>query len=80
VVNDASARPRRLFEDTKVVARATGAMRNRARVLDSTPGFDAVATQDTVTQLQAAVRKVLAAWARRGQPAGRAGPRGAAPR
>jgi Transposase domain (DUF772) len=36
-----SARPRRLFEDTKVVARATGAMRNRARVLDSTPVFGA---------------------------------------
>jgi len=53
----ASARPRRLFEDTKVVARATGAMRNRARVLDSTPVFDAVATQDTVTQLRAAIRK-----------------------
>src|SRR5213078_4472550 len=56
----ASARPRRLFEDTKVVARATGAMKNRARVLDSTPVFDAVATQDTVTQLRAAIRKVLA--------------------
>jgi len=56
----ASARPRRLFEDTKVAARAAGAMRNRARVLDSTPVFDAVATQDTVTQLRAAVRKVLA--------------------
>src|SRR5438094_809997 len=56
----ASARPRRLFEDTKVVARATGAMRDRARALDSTPVFDAVATQDTVTQLRAAIRKVLA--------------------
>src|SRR6266480_1770670 len=57
----ASARPRRLFEDTKVAARAAGAMKGRARVLDSTPVFDAVATQDTVTQLRAAVRKVLAA-------------------
>jgi hypothetical protein len=57
----ASARPRRLFEDTKVTARATGAMKNRARVLDSTPVYDAVATQDTVTQLRAAIRKVLAA-------------------
>jgi hypothetical protein len=55
----ASARPRRLFEDTKVVAKTTGAMRNRARVLDSTPVYDAVATQDTVTQLRAAIRKVL---------------------
>ena len=56
----ASARPRRLFEDTKIVARQTGAIRHRARVLDSTPLLDAVATQDTVTQLRAAVRKVLA--------------------
>jgi len=64
----ASARPRRLFEDTKVVARATGAMKNRARVLDSTPVFDAVATQDTVTQLRAAVRKVLAALDQAGSP------------
>jgi hypothetical protein len=55
----ASARPRRLFEDTKVAARAAGALRGRARVLDSTPVYDAVATQDTVTQLRAAVRKVL---------------------
>ena len=55
----ASDRPRRLFEDTKMVARATGAMRNRARVLDSTPVLDAVATQDTVTQLRAAIRRVL---------------------
>ena len=57
----ASARPRRLFEDTKAVAAATGAMRGRARVLDATAVFDAVATQDTVTQLRAAIRKVLAA-------------------
>src|SRR5205809_489043 len=64
----ASARPRRLFEDTKVVARATGAMKNRARVLDSTPVFDAVATQDTVTQLRAAIRKVLAALDQAGSP------------
>jgi hypothetical protein len=64
----ASARPRRLFEDTKVVARATGAMKHRARVLDSTPVLDAVATQDTVTQLRAAVRKVLAALDQAGSP------------
>lgn len=55
----ASERPRRLFEDTKVVARAAGALKGRARVLDSTPVYDAVATQDTVTQLRAAIRKVL---------------------
>jgi hypothetical protein len=65
----ASARPRRLFEDTKVAARAAGVMKNRARVLDSTPVYDAVATQDTVTQLRAAIRKVLAALDQAGSPA-----------
>jgi hypothetical protein len=55
----ASERPRRLFEDTRVVARQAGVMRDRVRVLDSTPLFDAVATQDTVTQLRAAIRKLL---------------------
>ncbi len=33
----ASARPRRLFEDVKVVAQASGALHHRARVFDSTP-------------------------------------------
>ena len=55
----ASERPRRLFEDTKVAAKTAGAMGNRVRVLDSTPLYDAVATQDTVTQLRAAIRKLL---------------------
>ena len=55
----ASQRPRRLFQDTKVVAKAAGALRGRARVLDSTPLYDAVATQDTVTQLRAAIRRLL---------------------
>src|SRR5215467_9289050 len=64
----ASARPRRLFEDTKMVARQAGAMKGRARVLDSTPVLDAVATQDTVTQLRAAVRKVLAGLDQAGSP------------
>jgi hypothetical protein len=54
-----SARPRRLFEDTKVVARQAGVLKDRVRVLDSTPLYDAVATQDTVTQLRAAIRKLL---------------------
>src|SRR3984957_10170465 len=63
-----SARPRRLFEDTKVVAKETGALKNRARVLDSTPLHDAVATQDTVTQLRAAIRKLLAALDQAGGP------------
>jgi hypothetical protein len=55
----ASERPRRLFEDTKVVAKATGALGQRTRVLDSTPIYDAVATEDTVTQLRAVIRKLL---------------------
>ena len=64
----ASDRPRRLFEDTKVAARAAGAIKGRARVLDSTAVYDAVATQDTVTQLRAAIRKVLAALGAAGSP------------
>ncbi len=55
----ASGRSRRLHEDVKVVARAAGVLKGRARVLDSTPLYDAVATQDTVTQLRAAIRKLL---------------------
>jgi hypothetical protein len=55
----ASGRERRMFEDTKVVATQAGALKGRARVLDSTPIYDAVATQDTITQLRAAIRKVL---------------------
>ena len=56
----ASDRPRRLFDDVNATARAVGLLRGRRRVLDSTPLFDAVATQDTVIQLRAAMRKVLA--------------------
>jgi hypothetical protein len=55
----ASPRPRRLFEDTKAVATEAGLLGGRARVLDSTPIYDAVATQDTVTQLRSAIRKLL---------------------
>jgi hypothetical protein len=57
----ASDRPRRLFDDVTTTARAAGLLRGRRRVLDSTPLFDAVATQDTVIQLRAAIRKVLTA-------------------
>jgi hypothetical protein len=57
----ASDRPRRLFDDVNTTARAAGLLRGRRRVLDSTPLFDAVATQDTVIQLRAAIRKVLTA-------------------
>ncbi len=42
-----------------MVAKETGALKSRARVLDSTPLHDAVATEDTVTQLRAAIRKLL---------------------
>ena len=55
-----SDRPRRLFDDVNTTARAAGLLRGRRRVVDSTPLFDAVATQDTVIQLRAAIRKVLA--------------------
>ena len=55
----ASARPRRLFEDTVSCAKRSGAVTSRVRVLDSTPLYDAVATQDTVTQVRAGIRKVL---------------------
>jgi hypothetical protein len=57
----ASDRPRRMFEDVTATARAAGLLRGRRRVLDSTPLYDAVATQDTVIQLRAAIRKLLLA-------------------
>ena len=56
-----SKRPRRLFEDTKEAAAEAGVLGNRVRVLDSTPIYDAVATQDTVTQLRSAIRRLLRA-------------------
>jgi Transposase domain (DUF772) len=56
-----SDRPRRLFEDVTVAARSAGLLRGRRRVFDSTSLYDAVATQDTVTQLRAAIRKLLMA-------------------
>ena len=57
----ASQRPRRLFDDVNTTARVAGLLRGRRRVLDSTPLLDAVATQDTVIQLRAAIRKLLTA-------------------
>jgi DDE family transposase/transposase-like protein DUF772 len=55
----ASARPRRVFEAVRQVVQATGVLAGRGRrVLDSTILEDAVATQDTVTQLVAAIRRV----------------------
>lgn len=55
----ASQRPHRLDEAVKQVAAQTGVLNGRSRrALDSTIFDDAVATQDTVTQLVAAIRKV----------------------
>ncbi len=55
-----SEQPRRIFDVSLGAARAAGLVSAR-RVLDSTPLYDAVATQDTVTMIRAALRQVLAA-------------------
>ena len=55
----ASERPQRIFEVVREVIDATGAVKGRRRrALDSTILDDAVARQDTVTQLIAQVRRV----------------------
>ncbi len=55
----ASKRPNRIFEAVNAVVLETGVLRGKnRRALDSTVLEDAVATQDTVTQLIAAVRRV----------------------
>ena len=55
----ASQRPNRIFEAVKAVVAQTGVLRGKTRrALDSTVLDDAVATQDTVTQLIAAIRRV----------------------
>src|SRR5215207_9656064 len=55
----ASGRPRRIFDAVRQVVEATGVLKGRGRrVLDSTILEDAVATQDTITQLVAAIRRV----------------------
>ena len=56
----ASSQPRRIFDAVLAAARSAGALSQR-RVLDSVPIYDAVATQDTATMLQRAIRAVLAA-------------------
>jgi hypothetical protein len=54
-----SARPDRISDAVKTVVRETGVLGGRhRRAVDSTILADAVATQDTVTQLVAAIRKV----------------------
>lgn len=54
----ASQDPNRIFTTVLDVARSAGLV-GRRRVLDSTPLYDAVATQDTVTMIRAAIRGVL---------------------
>src|ERR687889_631386 len=54
-----SARPDRIFDAVRDVIAATGVLSGKTRrVLDSTVLEDAVATQDTVTQLIASIRRV----------------------
>jgi hypothetical protein len=54
-----SQRPKRIFEAVGQVVQASGVLAGRRRrVLDSTILEDAVATQDTVIQLVAAIRRV----------------------
>src|SRR6266511_3760034 len=56
---DRSSRPHRINDAVKQVTEATGILRGRTRrAVDSTILADAVATQDTITQLIAAIRRV----------------------
>lgn len=56
----ASERPERIFDAVREVVAATGVLKGKTRrALDSTVMDDAVATQDTVTQLVGAIRRVL---------------------
>ncbi len=54
-----SERPKRIFEVTLDAATRAGIV-SAKRVLDSTPLYDAVATQDTVTMIRSAIRQLLA--------------------
>jgi IS5 family transposase len=54
-----SEHPERIFDAVRAVIEATGVLKGKTRrALDSTLLDDAVATQDTVTQLIAAIRRV----------------------
>jgi len=55
-----SERPKRIFEVSLGAARRAGVV-SAKRVLDSTPLYDAVATQDTVTMIRSAIRQLLGA-------------------
>ena len=68
----ASDRPDRVFDAVAEVIAATGILRGRRkRCVDSTVFDDAVATQDTVTQLVAAMRKVARVVPGAGEVTGR---------
>ncbi len=54
-----STQPNRIFETVLQMAKEAGLV-GRKRVLDSTALYDAVATQDTVTMIRAAIRALLA--------------------
>ena len=55
----ASDRPNRIFDAVRDVVTATGVLKGKTmRALDSAVLDDAVATQDTITQLIAAIRRV----------------------
>lgn len=53
-----SQQPNRIFEAALQMAKGAGLL-GRKRVLDSTALYDAVATQDTVTMVRAAIRMLL---------------------
>jgi IS5 family transposase len=53
-----SDRPHRINDAVKTVVEQTGMLKGRRQAVDSTILADAVATQDTITQLIAAVRRV----------------------
>ena len=56
----ASKSPNRIFDAVRGVIKQTGVIKGKTRrALDSTVLDDAVATQDTVTQLVSAIRRVL---------------------
>jgi hypothetical protein len=54
----ASQRPDRIFDAVLTMAKDAGLV-GRKRVMDSTALYDAVATQDTVTMIRAAIRALL---------------------
>src|SRR5262249_26973980 len=53
-----SARPHRVSDAVRKVIEQTGVLKGRRRAVDSTIVADAVATQDSVTQLISAIRRV----------------------